>query len=490
MMTLNEILQGYKIPPEETEYMESFYIFLKKYFHPYKDESEPILWSNGSVNLPSYLQEATKEFHDLGFFHLGQPLDFEGIEVSPNTLYAMTSLMTKFHLAWSLFPALTRSAIRLLHTYGTEELKKQYLPLMINGEASGTMCLTESSSGSDLSSLQTKAIFRENFYEITGNKIFISGGENNLYPQICHFVLAKTPEGLQKEGTSGISLFLVPKELNGQSNNVYCAKIEHKMGLKYSPTCELIFGHKGVTKGFLVGKEFEGLKQMFLMMNEARLYCATQGEGQASLAYELAHTYASSRKQFGKPIIEFDDVNYHLKKSFSMIQALRKGLLFSFQETNKSIIDFITPLLKAFATEQGFLISSDCLQVFGGYGYIEEYPISKVLRDSRIAMIYEGTNGIQAHDFFSRKILKNHSQNLDLFFSLFKDSSHPSIVEGLSISKVIIKHIQDNPNDLSSSLDILRFFSYLYLAKFMEKDSFFMRYHFSEIYSLKLRILG
>jgi hypothetical protein len=262
------------------------------------------------------------------------------------------------------------------------------------------------------------------------------------------------------------------------------------MGLKYSPTCELIFGHQGITQGFLVGKEFEGLKQMFLMMNEARLYCATQGEGQASLAYELAHTYASSRKQFGKPIIEFDDVRYHLNKSHSMIQALKKGLLFAFQENNKNIVDFITPLLKAFATEQGFIISSDCLQIFGGYGYIEEYPISKVLRDSRIAMIYEGTNGIQAHDFFSRKILKNSPQNIDLFFSLFQEISHPSIIEGLSISKTIIKHIQENPNNLSSSLDILRFFSYLYLAKFMEKDSFFMRYHFSEIYSLKLRILG
>ncbi len=485
-----QYLKSHEISEDQIDLLKSFQEYLDKYLIPLRGEGFKPEYQGGKVIFSSEFKASLEEFHRLGFFHLGQEENYGGMAVSEPFLIAMTSLMTKAHLSWSLFPALTRSAIRLLKAYGSEELKKEYLPLMIEGKASGTMCLTESQAGSDLSEIKTKATYKDGSYKIEGQKIFISGGDHNLYDNIIHFVLAKTPEGLKKEGTKGISLFLVPKFLKGQSNFIHCAKLEHKMGLAHSPTCELVFSHQGETKGFLIGEEFQGLKQMFLMMNEARIYCAVQGEGIAACALELAQKYAQERIQFKKPIKEHDDVKYHLQKIESMVTAMRLWLLKTASlledKNKKSLLDFLTPLLKAFCTEQGFLLSSDALQIFGGYGYMEEYPIAQVLRDSRIAMIYEGTNGIQAHDFITRKLIYNQGE---LFYLFKKEFHQESLKESFEVGEMILKKYLTT-QDLSSSLDALRYFSYLALGSLMHKDAFFMRYHFSETASLSKKILG
>jgi alkylation response protein AidB-like acyl-CoA dehydrogenase len=380
---------------------------------------------NGKVLAPEVLHSVNKSYYDNGWFALGLPADIGGTPV-PEALYvACMSLATGANVAWMMYPGLSRAAMNVINLKGDEFMKKHIVPRMMEGKWGGTMCLTEPNAGSDVGSLRSTAQPLGNGkYSIKGTKIFISSGESDLYENNIHLVLARTPKG--EPGTKGISLFVVPRfkiqddgSLAG-SNNVVCSKIEHKMGIHASATCELQFGQDGTTEGWLIGDECEGMATMFIMMNEARLYCGIQGESQANLAYMMAEKYTKERSQFGKEIVHHPDVRRNLLRMRALSRGMRALCLYTANLFNKahqdhqyeSLIGLLTPICKAYCSEQGFNVSSASLQAHGGYGYCTEYGVEQFVRDTQIAMIYEGTNGIQAIDFVMRKILKDGGKTL------------------------------------------------------------------------------
>jgi alkylation response protein AidB-like acyl-CoA dehydrogenase len=380
---------------------------------------------DGNVKVPENLHPLTRSFYENGWFALGMPESIGGTPV-PEALYvACMSLATGANCAWMMYPGLSRAALNVINLKGDEFMKTHIVPRMMEGNWGGTMCLTEPGAGSDVGALKTTATpIGNGKYSIKGTKIFISSGESDLYENNMHLVLARTPGGDQ--GTKGISLFVVPRfkikddGSSGEMNHVICSKIEHKMGIHASATCELQFGQDGVSEGWLIGGEFHGMETMFIMMNEARLYCGIQGESQANLAYRMALKYTKERSQFGKEIIDHPDVRRNLLRMRALSRGMRALCLYTADLFNKaqesheaeSLIGLLTPICKAYCSEQGFMVSSTALQAHGGYGYCTEYGIEQFVRDTQIAMIYEGTNGIQAIDFVMRKILKDGGKTL------------------------------------------------------------------------------
>lgn len=380
---------------------------------------------NGKVIVPEVLHNVQRSFYDNGWFALGMPAEIGGTPVPESLYVACMSLATGANCAWTMYPGLSRAALNVINLKGTEFMKTHLIPKMMAGTWGGTMCLTEPGAGSDVGALRSTAQpIANGKYAIKGTKIFISSGESDLYENNIHLVLARTPGG--EAGTKGISLFVVPRfKINddgsmGASNNVVCSKIEHKMGIHASATCELQFGQDSQTEGWLIGDEFEGMATMFIMMNEARLYCGIQGESQANLAYMMAEKYVKERVQFSKEIIHHPDVRRNLLRMRAMSRGMRALCLYTANLFNKahgdqkyeSIIGLLTPICKAYCSEQGFNVSSQALQAHGGYGYCTEYGVEQFVRDTQIAMIYEGTNGIQAIDFVMRKILKDGGKAL------------------------------------------------------------------------------
>ncbi|MFP5385098.1 MAG: acyl-CoA dehydrogenase [Bacteriovoracia bacterium] len=380
---------------------------------------------NGKVVVPEVLHAVNRSFYENGWFALGMPAEVEGTPV-PEALYvSCMSMATGANCAWTMYPGLSRAALNVINLKGTEFMKTHIIPRMMEGKWGGTMCLTEAGAGSDVGALRSTAQPLGNGkYSIKGTKIFISSGESDLYENNIHLVLARTPGG--EPGTKGISLFVVPRfrikedGSMGESNNVVCSKIEHKMGIHASATCELQFGTDGETEGWLIGEEFDGMATMFIMMNEARLYCGIQGEAQANLAYMMAEKYTKERVQFGKEIIHHPDVRRNLLRMRALARGMRALCLYTANLFDKakqdhkyeSIIGLLTPICKSYCSEQGFNVSSAALQAHGGYGYCTEYGVEQFVRDTQIAMIYEGTNGIQAIDFVMRKILKDGGKAL------------------------------------------------------------------------------
>lgn len=380
---------------------------------------------DGKVLVPKVLHPLMRSYHENGWFALGLPAEIGGTPV-PEALYvACMSLATGANCAWMMYPGLSRAALNVLNLKGNDFMRQIIVPKMMEGKWGGTMCLTEPNAGSDVGALRTTAQPQGNgSYSIKGTKIFISSGESDLYENNIHLVLARTPGG--DAGTKGISLFVVPRfKINpdgsiGESNNVICSKIEHKMGIHASATCEMQFGTEGETQGWLIGDEFEGMATMFIMMNEARLYCGIQGESQANLAYMMAEKYTKERTQFGKEIYHHPDVRRNLLRMRALSRGMRALCLYTanlFNEAQKdhlveSLIGLLTPICKAYCSEQGFNVSSAALQAHGGYGYCSEYGVEQFVRDTQIAMIYEGTNGIQAIDLVMRKILKDGGKTL------------------------------------------------------------------------------
>ncbi len=380
---------------------------------------------NGKVIVPEVLYSVQKSFYNNGWFALGLPADIGGTPVPESLYVACMSLATGANCAWTMYAGLSRAALNVVNLKGNDFMKTHIVPKMMDGTWGGTMCLTEPGAGSDVGALRSTAQPLGNGkYAIKGTKIFISSGESDLYENNIHLVLARTPAG--ETGTKGISLFVVPRfKINddgstGASNNVICSKIEHKMGIHASATCELQFGQDTQTEGWLIGDEFEGMATMFIMMNEARLYCGIQGESQANLAYMMADKYVKERVQFGKEISHHPDVRRNLLRMRAMSRGMRALCLYTANLFNKahtdhkyeSIIGLLTPICKAYCSEQGFNVSSQALQAHGGYGYCTEYGVEQFVRDTQIAMIYEGTNGIQAIDFVMRKILKDGGKAL------------------------------------------------------------------------------
>jgi len=377
---------------------------------------------NGVVRTADGFKDAYHAFVEGGW--PGIPFDAKHGGQGLPWLVAMASMETWIaaNTAWALGPILTIGAVDLLSEHGSDEQQKTYLPKLVSGEWTGTMNLTEPQAGSDLGSLKTRAVRDGDVYRITGQKIFITYGEHDYTDNIVHLVLARTPDA--PAGSKGISLFIVPKFLVnpdgslGQRNDLRCVSLEHKLGIHASPTCVMSYGDNDGAVGYLVGKENEGLRCMFTMMNNARMNIGLSGLAIAERAYQQALDYARTRVQFG-PIIRHPDVRRMLMTMKALTEAMRA---FTYdaavsldiakrhadptvRATAKARIDLLTPVVKAWCTDAGVEVASLGIQVHGGMGFIEETGAAQHYRDARIAPIYEGTNGIQAIDLVTRKVL-------------------------------------------------------------------------------------
>lgn len=372
---------------------------------------------DGKIDMPVGFKDVYSEFVANGWNSVPFSPDHGGQGMPWLVSTAISEMWSGANMAFALCPLLTQGSVELLSKYGSKEQKEKYLNKLVSGEWAGTMCLTEPQAGSDVGAVSTRAVKSGDNYLIKGQKIFITYGEHDLTDNIIHMVLARTPDA--PAGTKGISLFVVPKILeDGSRNDVRAISIEHKLGIHASPTAVLNFGEHDGAVGYIVGEENNGLKYMFTMMNNARLAVGVEGVALAENSLQKAVSYASERKQFGKVIAEFPDVKRMLLTIAAQTEAMRGLQLFvarsldfanshkdeKLRGQHKDIVDLLIPVLKAHATDLGFEMSSMAMQVFGGIGYVEETGIAQNLRDSRIAMIYEGTNGIQAMDLVSRKI--------------------------------------------------------------------------------------
>ncbi|MCC5882167.1 MAG: acyl-CoA dehydrogenase [Halomonas sp.] len=384
---------------------------------------------DGGVSLPDGFAEAYQAYVEGGWNGIGVSQALGGQGLPEVVASSVQEMLHGANMALGLCPMLTAGAIEALAHHGSDALKEIYLPKLVEGSWTGTMNLTEPQAGSDLSKVRTRAVPEENHYRLFGQKIFITWGEHDASENIIHLVLARKPDA--PEGNKGISLFLVPKFLVnadgslGERNDVICASIEHKLGIHGSPTCTLSFGEGEGAIGYLVGEEGRGLNHMFTMMNEARHKVGIQGIGVAERACQHAFGYALDRVQ-GKArgaeatISEHLDVRRMLLSMRARTDALRALALYCAAQLDvarqggagerdvaQARADVLIPVVKAFSTDQAVDIASMGVQVHGGMGFIEETGAAQLLRDARIAPIYEGTNGIQALDLAGRKLSRD-----------------------------------------------------------------------------------
>ena len=401
---------------------------------------------DGTVTTAPGFKEAYAQFQQAGWGSISLPSAFGG-QGLPHTLgFVVEEFVDGANIGFGLYPGLAVGAVSALATAGTDQQKQTYLPKLVSGEWLGTMNLTESHAGTDLGLLRTKAEPQsDGSYAISGTKIFISSGEHDLTENIIHLVLAKTPNAL--EGSKGISLFVVPKFLVnddgslGARNTLSCGAIEHKMGLNGSATCVMNYDN---AKGWLLGEENRGLAAMFVMMNAARLGVGIQGLGVAEAAYQNGANYARERRQGraltgpAEPnekadlIIVHPDVRRMLMNAKALTEGLRAlalwaGLLVDLAHKAKTpearqeaddLLGLLTPVVKGYTTEKAFATTVNMQQVYGGHGYIKEWGMEQFVRDARIPMIYEGTNGVQAMDLCGRKLPKDGGRAVQAFFKL------------------------------------------------------------------------
>ena len=404
---------------------------------------------DGSVTTAPGFKEAYAQFQQAGWGSISMPTEFGG-QGLPHVLgFVVEEFVDAANIGFGLYPGLAVGAVSALLVAGTNEQKQTYLPKLVSGEWLGTMNLTEPHCGTDLGLIRTKAEPQaDGSYAISGTKIFISSGEHDLTDNIIHLVLAKTPGA--PEGTKGISLFVVPKIMVnadgslGERNSLSCGSIEEKMGLHGSATC--VMNYDGA-KGWMVGEENRGLAAMFVMMNAARLGVGIQGLGQAEVAYQNGANYARERRQGraltgpaepsekADPIIVHPDVRRMLMNAKALTEGLRAlalwaGLLVDLAHQAKTaeerqaaddLVGLLTPVVKGYTTEKAFQVAVDMQQVYGGHGYITEWGMEQFVRDARIPMIYEGTNGVQAMDLAGRKLPKDGGRAVQAFFKLVDD---------------------------------------------------------------------
>jgi len=389
-------------------------------------------FEGGKVSLPVSFSSAYEEVAGAGYIGSTASPEFSGMGLPEIVGTAVNEFIIGANTALSLALLLTRGTAHLIETFGNDEMKSLICEKMYTGTWAGTMCLTEPQAGSDLGDIQTKAIKQsDGTYHLQGQKIFITWGDHEITGNIIHAVLARTPEA--PVGPKGLSLFVVPKRrINpdgsvGEDNNVTTAGIEHKMGIHGSPTCTLLFGEKGPSVGWILGKERMGLPYMFQMMNAARYEVGLQGLAIASAAHEAAVSYTKERRQ-GRPynlkdphqpqipIIEHPETRRTLAMQKATLEAMRAIQFYTAwcmdmasitegDEKNyyQGFVELFTPICKAWCTDRGFEITSHALQCYGGYGFTKEMPAEQYMRDARIAPIYEGTNAIQALDLVGRK---------------------------------------------------------------------------------------
>ncbi len=467
-------------------------------------DENPCLYENGVVRTPPGYKEVYKKFIDDGWTSLSCDPKYGGQGIPKTVSTFFEEMLSSSSLAFKLYSELSIGAYNCILTHAEQSIKDKFLPKIVEGKWSGTMCLTEPQCGTDLGLLKTRAVPRgDGTYEITGQKIFITSGDHDLTENIIHLVLARTTDA--PKGTKGISLFLVPKfEVSddgvvGSRNGVSTNSIESKMGIKGSPTCVLNFEN---SKGIMIGPENKGLNSMFTMMNLERIVVGVQGLGIAETAYQNSVAYSKERKQ-GKAnnskngetdlIIKHADIRRSLMNMKSIIEGQRSFAFWLSQQIDVSLshddkdvrndasnmVALLTPVIKSFFTDNGVEITNDAIQVFGGYGYTKDQGIEQLFRDNRITPIYEGTNSVQAIDLVYRKIsskdifenfiksmdneIKNYKneKNLVSFLDIFE--KYKEIL--VSFTKWTREKINSNKDDASAACnDYLKVLGYTALA--------------------------
>ena len=469
-------------------------------------DENPAILENGVVRTPPGYREAYQKYIEDGWTSLSCDPKYGG-QGMPRTVSAFfDEMISSASLAFKLYSELTLGAYNCIHHHATDEIKNKYLPKMVEGKWSGTMCLTEPVCGTDLGLLKTKAVEQpDGTYKITGQKIFITSGDHDLTENIIHLVIARATDS--PKGTKGISLFLVPKFIVkedgtvGSRNGISTGSIETKMGIKGSATCVLNFDE---ATGIMIGPKNKGLSQMFTMMNLERIVVGIQGLGISEIAYQNSLNYAKERKQ-GKSnnnksengkadsIIEHADIRKTLLNMKSIIEGERALCFWLSQQTEVSLnhddqkikqealdmVSLMTPVVKSLFSDLGMEITSDAMQIFGGYGYTKDQGIEQLYRDNRITPIYEGTNSVQAADLVFRKLSTKNGNIVDKFMNLIKsetnsdDEKMKPFVDTLNYNLGILKKFSDwtidkiktNKDDVSAAAnDYLKTLGYISLA--------------------------
>ncbi|MGB1140226.1 MAG: acyl-CoA dehydrogenase C-terminal domain-containing protein [Halioglobus sp.] len=472
-------------------------------------DEEGCTWSEEGVTTPAGYKEAYQQYVENGWPALAADPEYGGQGMPALLGIIVNELSGTANWSWSMYPGLSHGAVNTLETHGSEDQKQTYLTKLISGEWTGTMCLTESHCGSDLGLLTTKAEPQaDGSYAITGQKIFISAGEHDMADNIVHIVLARLPDA--PAGTKGISLFIVPKyNVNadgdvGERNAVNCASIEHKMGIHGNATCVLNFDG---AKGYLIAEPNRGLNAMFTFMNTARIGTALQGLAHTELSYQGALPYAKERLAMrsltgpknaegpADPIIVHPDVRRMLLTQKAIAEGSRAFLYYlaqlgdialkgSEEEAQKAedLMALLTPIGKAFVTEVGFECANHGVQVYGGHGFIAEWGMEQIVRDARIAMLYEGTTGIQALDLVGRKVLgsggkllTNFTEIVDAFIAENGGEENAEFIEPLKAAKdewldlsmKLGEAAMANPDNAGAgAVDYLMYSGYVTLAYF------------------------
>ncbi|MGP6425936.1 acyl-CoA dehydrogenase C-terminal domain-containing protein [Pseudomonas pharyngis] len=472
-------------------------------------DEEGCHFDNGVVTTPTGFKQAFAQYVEGGWHGLAADPTYGGQGLPSSLGLVISEMVASSNTSWGMYPGLTHGAMSAIHAHGTEEQKNTYLRKLTAGQWTGTMCLTEAHCGTDLGIIKTRAVPQaDGSYAVTGSKIFISAGEHDMSDNIIHLVLAKLPDA--PAGTKGISLFIVPKFLPdaageaGQRNGVSCGSIEHKMGIKASATCVLNFDD---AKGFLIGEPNKGLNCMFTMMNHARLGTGMQGLCLGEASFQGAIKYANDRLQMraltgakapdkpADPIIVHPDVRRMLLTMKAFNEGNRALTYFTAQmldvahlspdaearQEAEDLLAFLTPICKAFMTDTGLEVTNHGMQVFGGHGFIREWGMEQLVRDCRIAPIYEGTNGIQALDLLGRKVLGSQGKLLRNFTKIVHkfcaaNAGHPQLggfvaqLDGLNqqwgeLTMKVGMAAMKNPDEVgAASVDYLMYSGYIVLG--------------------------
>ena len=459
------------------------------------DKNNPVLRQDNEVETPNGFSNAFKEIAKGGWIGVASDSNYNGMGLPLRMSAAINEYWQGANLSFSLCSLLTQGLIDAFTLVGTEEEKKTYLPKFNSGEWTGTMNLTEPQSGTDLATIKTKAEHDGNNWRIKGQKIYITYGEHDMSENIIHLVLART-EGAP-EGIKGISTFIIPKFLKDEEgqytkrNDLKCISIEHKMGIKASPTAVMAYGEEEGAIGYMLGEEGRGIEYMFIMMNRARFDVGLQGMAISEAARQKAYEYANIRiqgtpinREKGTPIIGHGDVRRLLLSMRSLTEAMRALILVSSEimerghsgdEEFKTREGFLIPIIKGWSTELAQEVTSNGVQIHGGMGFIEETGAAQYMRDARILPIYEGTNAIQANDFMFRKTIKDNGSTAKIFLNEMVEDCKDNIqmTNMLNLAVETLDYVLNNRDDYEKlsciSFDYMMGFGYLIGGWLMHK---------------------
>jgi alkylation response protein AidB-like acyl-CoA dehydrogenase len=474
--------------------------FAKREIDPLQEIGEKwgVVFEDGQVRCAPEFREAFKAFGENGWTAAARDPEYGGQGFPHMMRIVINDLMYGAAQSFNMAPSLTHGAAHLIESFATDELKERFVPKMFGGEWSGTMCLTEPNAGSNLAATRMTALREGEHFKMKGSKIFISWGDHDLTENIIHLLLARIQGA--PEGVKGISLFIVPKmRVNpdgslGEPNDVVCSGVERKLGIHASPTCALNFGDNDGCIGYLCGEENRGLAHMFQMMNAARINTGVSGMTLASTAYQNALAYTKERvqgldvarrKPGEVPIIEHPDIRRMLLWMKATVDGMRsmiyRGAFWSDlslempegeeKEHYLSLVDFMTPIIKAYCSDMGFSVCETAIQCLGGYGFCKEYPLEQYLRDAKIMSLYEGTNGIQSMDLLGRKMRINNGAPFTAFMNEVEgfcanNEDNPALGGQIRFLSDAVKRLAEAAKEMSSRAqsDPLQWASYTYPA--------------------------